>query len=195
MTKAYFNQQAHIWDEKIAEKDTAKLEHIAKWLTIETGAVILDVGTGTGVFLPYLLKKAGPLGSIIALDHAEKMLIKANAKCFNGNIHCLCADVSSIPLADGICDAVVCYSSLPHFPDKPEAMREMNRVLKPGGQLFVCHSSSREHINSIHRRLPVVYNDLLPDAIEMTLLLQNAGFSSVKVEDTAEIYLAYGKKC
>ena len=194
MTKAYFNQQAHIWDEKIAEKDTAKLERIANCLTIRPGATILDVGTGTGVFLPYLLDKVGMCGRIIALDHAEKMLAKAKAKGFSGNIVYLCADVLAIPLTDETCDAVVCYSSLPHFPDKAQALREMKRLLKKGGGIFICHSSAREHINSIHRRIPTVQNDLLPDAIEMTILLTNAGFTEIKVEDTAENYLAYGRK-
>jgi ubiquinone/menaquinone biosynthesis C-methylase UbiE len=194
MTKAYFNQQAHIWDEKIAEKDTAKLERIANCLTIGPGATILDVGTGTGVFLPYLLDKVGMCGRIIALDHAEKMLVKAKAKGFSGNIVYLCADVLAIPLTDETCDAVVCYSSLPHFPDKAQALYEMKRLLKKGGRVFICHSSAREHINSIHRRIPTVQNDLLPDAIEMTILLTNAGFTEIKVEDTAENYLAYGRK-
>jgi len=194
MTKAYFNQQAHIWDEKIAEKDTAKLERIANCLTIRPGATILDVGTGTGVFLPYLLDKVGMCGRIIALDHAEKMLAKAKAKGFSGNIVYLCADVLAIPLTDETCDAVVCYSSLPHFPDKAQALREMKCLLKKGGGIFICHSSAREHINSIHRRIPTVQNDLLPDAIEMTILLTNAGFTEIKVEDTAENYLAYGRK-
>jgi ubiquinone/menaquinone biosynthesis C-methylase UbiE len=194
MTKAYFNQQAHIWDKKIAEKDTAKLERIANCLTIRPGATILDVGTGTGVFLPYLLDKVGMCGRIIALDHAEKMLAKAKAKGFSGNIVYLCADVLAIPLTDETCDAVVCYSSLPHFPDKAQALREMKRLLKKGGGIFICHSSAREHINSIHRRIPTVQNDLLPDAIEMTILLTNAGFTEIKVEDTAENYLAYGRK-
>jgi ubiquinone/menaquinone biosynthesis C-methylase UbiE len=194
MTKAYFNQQAHIWDEKIAEKDTAKLEQIANCVTIKPRATILDVGTGTGVFLPYLLNKLGADGKIIALDHAEQMLAKAKAKGFRGNIVYLCADVLAIPLADEICDAVVCYSSLPHFPDKAQALLETKRILKRGGQLFICHSSGREHINSIHRRIPTVQNDLLPDAIEMMALLTNAGFTEVKVEDKADSYFACGRK-
>jgi len=57
MTKAYFNEQAQIWDEKVAEKDVSKLEKLSGYLTIEPGATILDVGTGTGVFIPYLMQK------------------------------------------------------------------------------------------------------------------------------------------
>ena len=43
MTKVYFNQQAHIWDEEIAEKDTVKLQYIADCLTIKSGSIILDI--------------------------------------------------------------------------------------------------------------------------------------------------------
>jgi ubiquinone/menaquinone biosynthesis C-methylase UbiE len=194
MTKAYFNERADIWDEKIAEKDASKLEKMAARLKIESGATVLDVGTGTGVFLPYLLKKVGVNGSIIALDIAEKMLAKAKSKGYRGNIRYLCADVMAIPLDDEFCDAVVCYSSLPHFPDKPKAMLEIKRILKKGGRVFICHTSSREHINHIHRSIPTVQNDLLPDAIEMTTLLSNAGFTEIQVEDKAENYLASGCK-
>ena len=190
MTKVYFNQQAHIWDEEIAEKDTVKLQYIADCLTIKSGSIILDIGTGTGVFLPYLLSKVGMGGKIIALDHAEKMLLKAKTKNFTGNIVFLCADVMAIPLEDEIFNTVVCYSSLPHFPDKLKALMEMKRVLKKEGQVFICHSSSREHINSIHRQIPTVQNDLLPDAIEMVTLLTNAGFTEIKVEDKTDNYFA-----
>jgi ubiquinone/menaquinone biosynthesis C-methylase UbiE len=194
MTKAYFNQQAHTWDEKVVEKDIAKLEHIAGCLTIGSGATVLDVGTGTGVFLPYLRNKIGSRGRIIALDHAEKMLARALVKDCGGQIDYLCGDVLALPVADEICNAVVCYSSLPHFPDKIKAMLEIKRILKKGGQVFICHSSSREHINSIHRRIPSVQNDLLPDAIEMTMLLTNAGFTEIKVEDKTDNYFACGRK-
>jgi demethylmenaquinone methyltransferase/2-methoxy-6-polyprenyl-1,4-benzoquinol methylase len=96
----------------------------------------------------------------------------------------------AIPLANEICDAVVCYSSLPHFPDKLKAMREIKHILKKGGRVFICHSSGREHINSIHRQIPTVQNDLLPDAIEMMAMLTTAGFTEIKVEDKADSYFA-----
>ena len=194
MTKAYFNQQANIWDEKIAEKDAAKLQHLAGCIAIESGATVLDVGTGTGVFLPYLLKLAGTEGRIIALDHADKMLLKAKAKRFSEHVDYICSDVMTIPLSDESCDAVVCYSCLPHFPDKLKAMLAVKHVLKKGGHIFICHSSGREHINSIHCRIPALQNDLLPDAIEMMTLLTNAGFAEIKVEDKQDSYFACGRK-
>jgi ubiquinone/menaquinone biosynthesis C-methylase UbiE len=194
MIRAYFNQRAGIWDEAIAEKDAVKLSRMVKWLKINPGSVVLDVGTGTGVFLPFLIGEVGTEGWIIALDFAEKMLRKAQAKCFEGNITYLHADVINIPLSDNIVDAVVCYSSFPHFPDKPTALAEMKRVIKKGGRLFICHTSGREQINAIHHQQPALKSDLLPGGDEMRRLLSAAGFIDIEVKDTADSYLACARK-
>ena len=194
MIREYFNQKAAIWDETIAEKDAAKLERMAKRLNLKPGSMMLDVGTGTGVFLPFLLNEIGKKGQVIAIDVADEMLIRAKAKGFDANIDYLCADVMGIPLNDEIFDAVVCYSSFPHFQDKPKALAEMNRVLKSGGRLLVCHTSSRDSINEIHRQIPVVKNDTIPDGDEMQLMLSVAGFTEIKVEDNSVSYLASAGK-
>ncbi len=86
MIRAYFNQKAASWDETVAEKDTAKLERMAKRLRIKPGSIVLDVGTGTGVFIPFLFRELGRGGRVVALDFAERMLGCARAKGFNGNI-------------------------------------------------------------------------------------------------------------
>jgi len=193
MIRAHFNQRAAIWDETVAEKDTAKLERMAKRLRIKPGSIVLDVGTGTGVFLPFLLREIGEGGRIIALDFAEKMLRRARAKGFNGDIDYLCADVTNIPLGNEIFDIIVCYSSFPHFQDKPEALAEMKRVIKRGGRLLICHTSSRARINEIHRQIPIVENDIIPDGDEMQNILLRAGFTDIKINDS-ESYLASARK-
>jgi len=192
--RAYFNQKASIWDETIAEKDTSKLECMSQRLNIEPGSTVLDVGTGTGVFLPFLLGRIGRGGHIVVLDCAEEMLKKARAKGFDGNIDYLCADVTNIPLDGEIFDAVVCYSSFPHFRDKPKALAEMNRVTKTGGRLFICHTSSRATINEIHLSIPAVQNDIIPDEDEMRIMLSMAGFTDIKIADERESYLASARK-
>jgi ubiquinone/menaquinone biosynthesis C-methylase UbiE len=192
--RAYFNQKAAVWDETVAESDTTKLERMARRLAIRPGSTVLDVGTGTGVFLPFLLGEAGEKGRIVALDLAEEMLKIVRAKGFNSNIAYLHADVTSIPLGGEIFDAVVCYSSFPHFQDKPRALAEMKRVTRSGGGLFICHTSSRAKINQIHRRIPVVQNDIIPDAEEMHALLMMEGFIDIEVEDNDENYLARARK-
>ena len=194
MTRTYFNEKAAIWDETVAEKDGIKLERMAESLDIALGSVVLDVGTGTGVFVPYLLRRIGKQGRLVTLDCAEEMLKKARAKGFNGNIEYLHADVTNMPLDGRIFDVVVCYSSFPHFQDKPRSLSEINRVLKKGGKLFICHTSSRTIINGIHCQIPAVQNDIIPDVGTMQTMLSAAGFADIKIEDDNESYLASAKK-
>jgi len=192
--RTYFNDRADTWDENVAEKDTAKLERMAERLGLKPDSTVLDVGTGTGVFLPYILSNIGVNGMIVALDLAEEMLKKARMKRFNGSIGYLQADITDIPLGNSIFDCVVCYSSFPHFQDKVKALTEISRVMKKGGRVIICHTSSRAHINEIHRQLPDVRDDLIPDADEMRSMLLTAGFGDIKIEDDSDSYLASALK-
>jgi len=194
MIRTYFNQRAAIWDETASEKDTTKLKRMARRLNIKPGSTVLDVGTGTGVFIPFLLNKIGKNGQIVALDFAEEMIRKAQAKGPNGNIDYLHADVTNIPLREEIFDIVICYSSFPHFQNKPRALAEMNRVIKTGGKLFICHTSSRTKLNEIHRQVPAVENDTIPDEGEMQIMLSMAGFTDIMIEDSSQSYLASARK-
>lgn len=194
MVKTYFNEKAGIWDETVAEKDVTKLEAMAGRLALEPGFIVLDVGTGTGVFVPYILSRIGGKGRLVCLDFAEEMLKRVRAKGFRGNIEYICADITHTRLSEETFDAVVCYSSFPHFQDKPAALGEIHRLLKPAGRLFICHTSSSRVINGIHRQIPEVQNDLIPAEAEMRQMLSAAGFNEISICDDNDWYLSAGRK-
>jgi ubiquinone/menaquinone biosynthesis C-methylase UbiE len=194
VSREFFNARAATWDEKVAEKNVSRLEKMAARLDIRPGDGVLDVGTGTGVFVPYLLQKIGDAGRLVCLDFAEEMLRQARLKGFTGNIDYRCADIEDSRLPDASFDAVVCYSVFPHFQDKPKALREINRLLRPGGRVFICHTSGRRTINKIHRSLPEVRDHLLPGSAEMLRLLSGAGFEDIVIDDAPDDYLASVRK-
>ena len=194
MIKKYFNSKAAIWDDEVAEKDATKLSQMAERLHIMEGAKVLDVGTGTGVFIPYLQKHMGERGLLIAIDIAEKMLHRSLKKHFKGTVIYLQSDITSTPLIDAQFDAVVCYSSFPHFQDKLKALSEIARVLKNGGRLHICHTSSRTAINGIHQQIPGFDKDTIPDMEEMRNILTSAGFRGIEIDDGDESYLASALK-
>jgi len=194
MSRVHFNRSANSWDEMAAERDKTKLEQMVGRLDIKTGSTVLDVGSGTGVFLPFLLNKTGRNGQIVALDYAEEMLKIACSKVFSQNIDCLCADITNIPLGEEIFDVIVCYSCFPHFQDKTKALAEMNRITKSGGKLFICHTTSRDEINGMHRAIPAVEKDTIPDRDEMQEMLSVAGFTDIQIDDSSQSYLAGARK-
>jgi ubiquinone/menaquinone biosynthesis C-methylase UbiE len=190
MSRDYFNRRADIWDEAVAEKDPGKLMTMVRRMGLEGGTRVLDVGTGTGVLLPFLVDAVGGDGHIVALDFAELMLRRARSKQSRDTVSYLLADIGALPAAPGSFDVVVCYSSFPHFPDKVRALFEIHRVTRTGGRLLICHTSSRHSINQTHRKIPAVNKDLLPTDRLMHSMLATAGFGEVKIEDTGDSYLA-----
>ncbi len=194
MSRDYFNRMANRWDETSSEKDGQKLQQMIQDWNIPTGAAVLDVGTGTGVLLPFLWAKMCESGNLVALDFAEVMLETAKAKKLSGNIEYVCADIVSVPKPDASFDVVVCYSCFPHFRDKLKSLREISRLLKNGGSLFICHTSSRVKINSVHRQVAALCQDLIPEAEEMRQLLMAAGFTDIQIRDAETGYLATAKK-
>jgi len=194
VSKDFFNARATTWDEKVAERDVSRLETMLACIEISPGDTVLDVGTGTGVFVPFLLKKIGSEGRLVCLDFAEGMLDIAREKKFSGNIEYLCADIENSGLSDEAFNVVVCYSVFPHFDDKPRALREINRVLKPNGCLFIGHTSSRRAINDIHSSLPEVCTHVFPDNDDMHRLLSEAGFVDIHISEGQEHYFVSARK-
>jgi demethylmenaquinone methyltransferase/2-methoxy-6-polyprenyl-1,4-benzoquinol methylase len=99
-----------------------------------------------------------------------------------------------LPLKEQSFDVCVCYSCFPHFSDKVKALSEIYRVLKKVGYIHICHTSSRDQINSIHREIPAVCNDLIPDQDEMRRIMASAGFNDIEIYESNDSYLASGIK-
>lgn len=190
----YFNQMAPKWDSLLAEETRERLKGIVAELRIKPGSTILDVGTGTGVLLPFLLDAVGPQGKVVALDVAEEMLARARAK-MGDRVEYVCADITHTALEGNAFDEIICNSCFPHLVDKLAALREMARLLKPGGRLVICHPMSREALNELHRSIGgVVANDMLPSEEEMRDLCQKAGLVQVGIINLPEKYLLTAHK-
>jgi SAM-dependent methyltransferase len=109
-----------------------KLAYIA---CIAPGDRVLDVGCGTGVLAREAAVRVGPSGRVAGLDLNEGML--AVARRLRPEIDWRQGDALDLPFAERDFDVVVSQFALMFFPDRPRALREMWRVLAPGGRLAV----------------------------------------------------------
>jgi len=189
----FFDQAAANWDALIEEQTLIRLQAIVSGLDIEPGVAALDVGCGTGVLFPMLLRKVGKAGCIVGLDISGGMLRQTRAKGYP--IECVQGDAQSLPLQHRTFDWVICNAVFPHFPDKLRALREVRRVLKGGGRLVICHTASREAVNELHRAIGgVVAHDTIPSDDEMRRLLREARLDRAVVQDAPDRYVVLARR-
>lgn len=191
----YFDQLAQTWDKELTPERLECLGKIVKELGIKPGYYVLDIGSGTGVLLPFLIAELGDEGKIVALDFSAEMLGQAQAKNFPPIVGFTQADVLAIPLADNSMDLAICNSAFPHFNDKVRALKEIARVLRNNGRLVICHTMSREMLNRLHQSIGgVVANALLPPEFQLRGLIKQAGLKITQFEDGPERYLVIAEK-
>jgi ubiquinone/menaquinone biosynthesis C-methylase UbiE/rhodanese-related sulfurtransferase len=143
--KKYKQKQKAVWDAvadvldhsftTLAYPATMQMILAAK---LQPGDVVLDLASGTGADAFTALPFVGDTGKIIGIDIAEKMVAVANAKAkARGITNCefQAIDAEDLPFKSGMFDAAVSKLGLMYFPDCHKALKEVIRVLKPGGRL------------------------------------------------------------
>jgi ubiquinone/menaquinone biosynthesis C-methylase UbiE len=103
--------------------------------------LVLDVATGTGRLPITLLAQEDFCGRVIALDSSRRMLAQAAraTRDLSDRLTLVWQDASHLPFGDDTFDAVTCLEALEFMPDTRRALREVVRVLRPGGVVLLTN--------------------------------------------------------
>ena len=123
-------------------------------LALPAESAVLEVGCGTGALWHENAEHIPPGWRVMLSDQSAGMLAQAQ-QTLAGDPHTFSfeqCNAQALPFADGAFDAVVANHMLYHLPDLPAGLREIRRVLKPGGQLFAA-TNGEAHMSELYQLL------------------------------------------
>ncbi|MFH1575468.1 MAG: arsenite methyltransferase [Candidatus Nealsonbacteria bacterium] len=107
---------------------------------IKEGDTVLDLGCGAGFDCFLASKKVGEHGKVIGLDMTEEMIERAKINAKNSNIknvEFILGEIEKLPIKDNSVDVVISNCVINLTPNKAESFKEVYRVLKPGGRVYL----------------------------------------------------------
>src|SRR6266849_3735494 len=145
------SEVAERWQQDVERRRQDMAEATQRMLEaagLRPGGHVLDIAAGTGDESIFAARIVGPGGSILATDISAEMLnIAARVVQQEGltNITTRVMDAEQLDLEDNALDAVICRLALMLIPHHQQALREIRRVLKPGGKLAALLWSAPEN--------------------------------------------------
>lgn len=161
----------------------------AEYLDVGPDDAVIDVACGSGVFLD---RHAGHVQSVAGIDVSEIQVDLARRRLrdriSSGSAEIVHGNATALPWDDNTFTAATCLGSLEFFPDPAAALREMQRVLRPGGRVVLTYGiddTDEDCVNETKRwGLPH------PSEAEARKLVEDAGFSLVSISYLDQDYLA-----
>ncbi|MFA3840249.1 class I SAM-dependent methyltransferase [Streptomyces aureus] len=187
----FFSARAARWDTRFPD-DGPRFEAAVAELGLRAGDRALDAGCGTGRALPALRDAVGPSGAVLGVDLTPAML-EAAARAGRDRAGALMlADVTRLPVRSESLDAVFGSGLVAHLPQPQENLRELARVVRPGGLLALFHPIGRTALAARQGR------DLTPDDLRaepnLRPLLAGSGWRMTSYVDEDARFLALAER-
>jgi ubiquinone/menaquinone biosynthesis C-methylase UbiE len=158
------------------------------------GDVVLDLGSGGGIDVILSARRVAPTGLAYGLDMTDEMLDLARrnaAEAGVDNVEFLKGHIEDIPLPDSSVDIVISNCVINLSTDKPRVLREVARVLRPGGRFAVSDVVADPDIDEETRRDMQQWTGCIAGALtsdNYRLLLESAGLTDITLTETHRVH-------
>jgi SAM-dependent methyltransferase len=157
------------------------------FVNLKEGEVVLDLGCGAGLDIYFYSQAVGEKGKVYGLDISEDMVNKANRNLGAAgikNVEIKCGYSDNLGFQDDFFDIVASNGIYNLSPDKEAVMRDVFRVLKPGGRTVFCEIVLKEKLpEDVKKNIDDWFRCIggaLPEE-EFFALMQKAGFKNIEV--------------
>jgi ubiquinone/menaquinone biosynthesis C-methylase UbiE len=161
---------------------------------LHEGETVLDLGSGAGADVLISARRVGPAGTVIGLDMTDEMLDLARANAADAgveNVEFLKGYIEELPLADASVDVVISNCVINLSADKPAVIREVARVLRPGGRFAVSDVIADPDMDAATRADMQAWTGCIAGALtraEFESVLADAGLVDVEVRETHRVH-------
>ncbi|MEV2213378.1 methyltransferase domain-containing protein [Streptomyces sp. NPDC050997] len=183
----FFTARAADWDRRFPDDGPAYASAVAD-LGLRAGDRVLDAGCGTGRALTPLRAAVGPSGVVVGADLTPAMLEAAVRAGRDREGQLMLADVAVLPLRSESLDAVFGAGLVSHLAHPTENLRELARVVRPGGMLALFHPIGRVALAARQGRR-ITPDDLRAEP-NLRPLLAGSGWRMTSYVDEDDRFLA-----
>jgi arsenite methyltransferase len=159
---------------------------------LQPGERVLDLGSGGGIDVLLSARRVGPAGFAYGVDMTDEMLELARANAARAgvaNAEFRKGQIEALPLSDASVDVVISNCVINLSTDKPAVLREMFRVLAPGGRIGIADVVAEDHMTQADRLAAGSYVGCIAGALSRSEYLAGlaaAGFTEGTVTFTHE---------
>lgn len=161
---------------------------------IEAGDRVVDAGSGSGTDSLIAARLVGPEGRVIGVDMTPEMIDRSREAAVAAglrNVEFRAGLLEALPVDDGWADVVISNGVLNLVPDKPAALREMARVLRPGGRLQAADIVLQRAVPDGSKGDVSLWTGCIAGGLqapELARLVSDAGFTDVEVIPGGDVF-------
>ena len=181
-----FAMEVRVFCKSIPKEVQLRLQRIVDKVRLTKGERVLDVGTGTGVLIPYI--RSYGVVDIVGCDLSSAMLAVGQERY--QNVIFWCGDVVDIPAGLGPFDVVFFNAVFGNVWDQRETLCRVSELLRKTGRICISHPLGSRFVANLNQVDPGRTPNTLPDRDRLLETIRQLPFELIHFEDQLDLYLA-----